>query len=229
MPIHILILCMIMPSLFAADAQVELAHPHIDFHDKKSIERGANHFAQRCLSCHSMQELGNDPISITAGITKDTQPSWDPTSWNGHPPPDLSLIAKRQTTAWIYTYLRSYYVDEERPTGFNNLVIKNTSMPNLFSALQGKQVLIKKPHQGLKWFEGLELESRGSQTPQEFQEMIGDIVNYLNYAAEPTKQIRESIGVWVLLYLFILWLVTMAINRLYWKDIKSKDEKSPQS
>lgn len=215
-----LLILLLSQSILAAEAQIELAHPHIDFHDEASIERGANHFAQRCLSCHSMRGLVNDPVSIKAGITKDSQPSWDASSWGGHPPPDLSLIAKRQSTAWIYTYLSSYYVDEKRPTGFNNLVIKNTSMPNLFAALQGKQILIRPPQPNLKWFEVLELESRGNQSPAEFNLMIMDIVNYLNYAAEPTKQEREEMGIWVISYLFILWLVLMALNHLYWKKIK---------
>lgn len=218
----ILLFICLCQSSFAAESQIELAHPHIDFHNDNNIAKGANHFAQRCLSCHSMHGLANDPVSIKAGITKETQPNWDSTSWGGHPPPDLSLIAKRQSTEWIYTYLNSYYIDQSRPTGYNNLVIENTSMPNLFAALQGKQILVKYPNKNLKWFEVLELDSRGSMTPAEFNNMIMDIVNYLNYAAEPSKEERESVGIWVLSYLFVLWLVLMALNHLYWQPIKNK-------
>ena len=209
-------------SLFAQESQIELAHPHIDFHDQARIKNGAKLFAQHCLSCHSMHGLIYDPISIEAGITADTQPEWAADSWGGHPPPDLSLIAKRQSAEWIYTFLRSFYVDADRPTGYNNLVMTNTAMPNPFAVIGGDRSLIRQPTPQDKWFQVLELKEPGTLSPQEFHHLTADIVNYLVYAAEPTKASREALGAWVLGYFFLLWLVLMAVNRLYWKQIKQK-------
>ncbi len=219
-----MLLCLLTltSSLLAATAEIELAHPHIDFHNQEKIANGAKLFAQNCLSCHSMKALIHDPLSIEAGITADNQPTWDAEAWGGHPPPDLSLIGKSQSVDWIYTFLRSYYADHSRPTGSNNLVLKNTNMPNPFAALAGEQKLVREPRSDKKWFEILEVSHSGKVSPQEFHDIVLDIVNYLHYAAEPTKAERESIGFWVLAYFILLWLVLLAIHRCYWKSIKEK-------
>ena len=147
-----------------------------------------------------MAYLRYDEISKEAGITLDKMPKWDELSWGGHPPPDLSLVAKRRGADWIYNFLRSYYTDNTRPTGMNNLTWPNTSMPNPFVSLQGRQELklaltdvVDKPGH-YRWSQALVMVHPGKMSGEEFDRYTDDIVTYLVYAADPSYLKRMKFG-----------------------------------
>jgi len=132
-----------------ASEGVGLQEANIDLSDNESLQRGAQHFVTYCLGCHSAKHMRYLRIAIDVGIDqkkmlKDIAPEGasiydqlhsamnkhDAEKWFGVQPPDLSLIARSRGADWLYTYLKSYYVDKARPTGVNNLVFEDTAMPN---------------------------------------------------------------------------------------------------
>ena len=203
-----------------------LAKAPIDQSDMESIRRGAKFFATNCMSCHTMIYLRYDKIAQEAGITIEKMPI-NVKSWPyGVTPPDLSLEADIRGIDWLYTYLHSFYKDTARPTGVNNLLVPNTSMPGIISAYQGEQVLVQqKPDAGImlkdiEWFDLLKLERQGSMTPDEFDTTTADLVNFLAYAAEPFHNEQHRIGWWVLGFLVVLFVLTYMLKKEYWKDLK---------
>jgi ubiquinol-cytochrome c reductase cytochrome c1 subunit len=204
----------------------------IDIKDRATVLRGAVHFKAQCLTCHSMKYMRFDEISQEAGIVPKLMPVWDEFAWGGNPPPDLSLVVKRRSADWVYTFLRSFYLDAGHSTGFNNLVWHNTKMPNPFVGIQGQQVLMV-PLSDLqhirgekRWSELLELETQGAMTGEQFDDYVNDMVNYLAYASDPSSLEREKIGSWVIGYMVVLFIVLLALSLSYWDDIKRKHYQS---
>lgn len=203
----------------AGDSQVLLADPEVDIHDKQSVVRGAEHFKKSCLSCHSISYALYNPVVIDAGILKENMPVWPDDAWGGHPPPDLSLWAQVTSPAFIYTYLTSYYEDTKSPTGFNNLAYPGTSMPNPFASMQGKQVLITSEntpkHSPIRekdhWYRVVKLEKQGSMSPEDFDQYVKDITNFLHYISDPSVDERAALGPWVMLYMLASVVVSSAI------------------
>jgi ubiquinol-cytochrome c reductase cytochrome c1 subunit len=201
-----------------------LAQAPIDQSDMKSIKRGATFFANTCMTCHTLVYLRYDKIAQEAGITYEKMPL-NVKSWpNGVTPPDLSLEADIRGPDWIYTYLHSFYQDKARVTGVNNLLVQNTSMPDIVAPYQGDQVLASHPipdllHQ-VQWYDLVKLTKQGSMTPEQFDATITDLVNFLTYAAEPYRMQQEKIGWWVLGFLVILFVMMYKLKKEYWKDVK---------
>jgi ubiquinol-cytochrome c reductase cytochrome c1 subunit len=126
---------------FAASGKVHLDPVDIDLSDKASLQRGAKTFMNYCLSCHSAAYMRYNRMGKDLGLTDaqvqeslmfasdkvgDTmtvamRPE-DAKKWFGVVPPDLSVISRARGTDWLYTYLRSYYLDINKPLGTNNLV-----------------------------------------------------------------------------------------------------------
>jgi ubiquinol-cytochrome c reductase cytochrome c1 subunit len=207
-------------------APVRLEKPPIDVHDQESLDRGAKFFAQKCLLCHSLNYLPNNPTAHQANINKESMPVWDETAWDGHPPPDLSLVIPVKGAEWVYTFLHSYYADETKSAGFGNLVWPTTSMPNPFALEEGKKIRIAQVnHEDIygeapPYYRVLKLQEPGSLTADEFDQSIIDLVAFLTHAGEPNKDDRERIGWWVLLFLGAMVALTYALYRAYWLDIK---------
>lgn len=214
----------------AMEAGVEglvLAEAPINRSDVESIKRGAKMFASTCMTCHTLVYLRYDKLAQEAGITYDKMPI-NVKSWPyGVTPPDLSLEANVRGINWIYTYLHSFYKDPARPTGVNNLVFPNTAMPAILAPYQGEQVLISNPTHDLlgniQWYDALVLTHQGTMTPEQYDELTADIVNFLAYAAEPYHEDQQRLGKWVLAFLFVMLVLTYLLKREYWKDVKKKD------
>lgn len=208
---------------------VTLETATVNINDITSIKRGAKFFATICMACHTLIYLRYDKLAQEAGITYEKMPT-KVTSWpNGIKPPDLSLEANARGVNWIYTYLHSFYIDKSRPTGFNNLILPNTAMVAILSPFQGQQVIASdiKLNEGvydreLQWYDILELKTQGSMTPAQFDHMVTDIVNFLNYAANPYENKQKKIGLWTIGFLVILFLLMYLLKREYWKDVKKK-------
>lgn len=213
----------------AEQLPIKLESAYIDPHNAASIERGAQIFAKNCMVCHSLKYLKRDPFALKAGISVDKMPVKDKQWWFGAAPPDLTLAAKVHGPDWLYTYLHVFYQDPTRPTGSNNLLVDNSNMPNPFVGIQGQQELVIKKSdlfetsppfvRKLPYYTVLQLTSPGSYSPDEFDNMTRDLVNFLVYASEPKKYARESLGIYVLLFIAILWLLVYLLKQSYWKNI----------
>lgn len=200
-----------------------LAKAPINRSDMESIKNGAKFFATNCMSCHTLTYLRYDKLAQEAGITYDKMPfnlKMDPI------PPDLSLEASIRGVDWIYTYLHTFYVDKNRPSGANNLLVHNTGMPNILAPMYGEQVLVEKP-QGdymgtYQWYDLLKQTHQGSLTPAEFDAKVTDLVNFLAYASEPYQQEQHRLGWWVLGFITFLGIMMYFLKKEYWKDVKKR-------
>lgn len=157
----------------------------------------------------------------------------DAKAWFGVVPPDLSVIARAKASTqgtgadYLYTYLRTFYKDDTRPTGWNNMVVPNVAMPHVMWQQQGvrtvKMVDEKDPHDPSKTvhkFAGFEQVSKGTMTPLEFDTATGDLVAYLEWMAEPAAGTRKKLGVWVIFLMSFFVLFTWLLSKSYWKEVK---------
>jgi ubiquinol-cytochrome c reductase cytochrome c1 subunit len=227
---HILVIVLLAIQLpvFAEELATgfRLSEAPVDPTDIASIKRGAKFFAANCMSCHTLVYLKNDKLAHEAGITYDKMPV-NVKSWPyGITPPDLSLEADVRGVDWIYTYLHSFYPDPSRPTGANNLLVPNSAMPNIIGPYQGEQEKLVHPVKDMfgtyQWYDVLKQTKPGTMTADQFDETIRDVVNFLDYAAEPFKVEQHRLGVWVLGFLVILGVMLYFLKREYWKDVKRK-------
>lgn len=217
---------------------VQAANVRLD--DMASMQRGARLFFNYCSGCHSLQylrysriadDLKLDPKDVqknfvfTGGRIGDHainhMPAEDAAKWFGKAPPDLSLEARAKGSDWIYTYLKSFYIDPSRPLGWNNALFANVSMPNPLWELQGIQVAQMKPAQAGQdpEIEKLEIRTPGRQTAEQYDRTVRDIAAFLQYAGEPAALTRESMGIWVLLYLAFFTLIAYLLKAEFWKDV----------
>lgn len=207
---------------------LQLSQAPIDRSDTASIKRGAKFFATNCMSCHTMIYMRYDNLAQEAGITYEKMPINVKTWPYGVTPPDLSLEANVRGVDWIYTYLHSFYQDSTRPTGVNNLLVPHTAMPNIVAPYQGEQVLVEHPISDLfgqvRWYDLVKLTKQGTQSPEQFDDTITDLVNYLAYAAEPYYAEQQRIGWWVLGFLVILFFMMYFLKKEYWKDVKKRKQ-----
>ncbi|MFK7956097.1 MAG: cytochrome c1 [Lysobacterales bacterium] len=215
-----------------------------DMGNVAAIQRGAKLFVNYCQGCHSAQymrysRLAED-LDMTPGQVEENlifndakigevmlsaMGSADQQVWLGAKAPDLSLVSRSRGVDWLYTYLRQFYVDPSRPVGWNNKLFANVSMPNVFWELQGVQKPVYETHTDengneIQVLTGLEPVSAGTQTPAEFDQTILDLVTYLEYLGEPAKMKRESLGVWVLLYLALFTFLAYLLKAEFWRDVK---------
>ena len=156
----------------------------------------------------------------------------DALRWFGAAPPDLSLASRSRNPDWLYTYLKSFYTDAKRPLGSNNILLPGASMPNVFWELQGEQTPIyhdvkiagvdengKDTTRTVKQFSHFATVSEGELSPKKFDGVVRDIVNFLDYIGEPVKVKRKKMGVWVILYLLILFGFAYFLKQEIWKDV----------
>jgi len=234
--ITLLLLLILSFGAYASEG-VELQEADVDVGDKASLLRGAKHFVTYCLGCHSMKQIRYLRIALDTHadekeVLTDIAPlgasiydqihsamnKHDAEKWFGTQPPDLSLIARSRGADWLYSYLKSYYSDKSRPFGVNNLVFEDTAMPNPLWQLQGEQhAVTRKTIYGDRV--DLVLEKEGALSEKEFDLMVNDLVNFLVYAGEPAQLERQSMGKYVLIFLFLFLVLAYLLKKEYWKDI----------
>ena len=237
------LLLVFIPALtLAAPGGVHLDKANIDPDNQQSLQRGARLFVNYCLSCHAAglmryERLGKDlgisepqvaeNLMFTGGkvgdlMTVATDPE-DAKEWFGTVPPDLSVIARSRGVDWLYTYLRSFYLDPSRVTGVNNLVFPDVGMPDVLWELQGWQkpviTTVKDPDGTERKVIELELVEPGLMSPKEFDRAVRDLVNFLDYMAEPGKHDRQALGVKVILFLLVFLVVAYLMKKEFWKDV----------
>ena len=230
----LLVLALLLPLMAIANEGVKLDHAPIDPSNKASLQRGAKVFVNYCLNCHSaaymrynrLQDIGLTDAQIKSNLmfagekVGDTMTvtiqKADAKAWFGANPPDLSVEARARGADWLYSYLRGFYRDDTRPTGWNNVVYDKVAMPHVLWSLQGEQVLKidekTESHQ-------LVLAKQGSMMPAEYDETIADLVNYLVFMAEPFKERDKNLGLLVLAFLGLLFVLTYYLKKEFWKDI----------
>lgn len=216
--------------------------------DLPALQNGAKLFVNYCLNCHSaafmrynrLQDIGLSEQQIKDNLLFGTdvkvgdtmKAAIDPKQakeWFGANPPDLTLIARSRSghggtgADYLYTYLRTYYRDPEKATGWNNLAFPNVGMPHVLYELQGDRQpvfdTIKSHGHETKVFKEWKQVTPGAMTPQQYDQAIGDLVGYLQWMAEPAQNSRVRVGVWVLLFLGVFTVIAWRLNAAYWKDV----------
>ena len=227
-------------SAFAAGGGATLQAGN-DLSDRASLQRGAQLYMNYCAGCQSLKYMRYSRMAEDLGLSEEevmenlnftgakfgetigvSMPAGPATEWFGKMPPDLSVISRVRGSDWIYTYLKSFYLDESRPLGWNNKLFPNASMPNPLWELQGLQHAEfgpVDPATGERHVEGLKVAQAGRQSAQEFDQTARDITNFLEYVGEPAALKRQSVGVWVILFLAALTFLAYLLKQEYWKDV----------
>ena len=220
----------------------------VNITDQASLQNGAKLFVNYCLNCHSAafmrfnrlkdigltdQQIKDNLLFTTDKIGETMKSAIDPkqaSEWFGANPPALTVIARSRAGSggsgadYLYTFLRTFYRDDTKATGWNNLVFPSVGMPHVLWQLQGERGAVfeqRESHgQTEQVFKGWEQISPGSMTPQQYDQAVGDLVNYLQWMGEPAQNTRVRIGVWVLLFLAGFTFIAWRLNAAFWKDVK---------
>ncbi|MGR9114983.1 MAG: cytochrome c1 [Gammaproteobacteria bacterium] len=232
------LLILMLPLSALASGSVQLQEADIDLTDNASLQRGAKHFVTYCLGCHSAKHIRYLRIALDFDIPqekvlKEIAPegasiydqmhsamnAHDAEKWFGTMPPDLSLIARSRGADWLYSYLKGFYTDKNRPFGVNNLVFEDVGMPNVLWQQQGEQIATFKDSEGKKVISKLVPGEPGQLSASEFDRMVNDLVNFLVYVGEPVQLERQSMGKYVLFFIFMFLILAYLLKREYWKDV----------
>ncbi|HEU4485930.1 MAG TPA: cytochrome c1 [Povalibacter sp.] len=234
-----------VPALSSASEGGGLQVAHNDVANVASLQRGARNFVNYCLGCHSAKYVRYNRLGTDLGLSEaqvmknlmftgerpyDTMKiamrADDAAHWFGRTPPDLSLISRARGPDYIYSFLKSFYLDPSRPTGVNNTVLPGAAMPHVLWELQGYQKAVYEGESDAQHtavhrvFKGFELAQKGSLSPQEYDQFVRDTVNFLDYIGEPMQLKRQSLGLKVLGFLLVFFLFAYFLKKEYWKDVK---------
>jgi ubiquinol-cytochrome c reductase cytochrome c1 subunit len=213
-----------------------------DIKNTESLQRGARDFMNYCSGCHSLKYLRYNRMATDLKIpeselaanlmftgdkifdTINSAMPKDSEAWFGKQPPDLSLIARARGTDYLYSYMKGFYVDKTRPWGVNNLYLPSAAMPDVLAQLHGLQKPVFKnvpdEHGSARMvLVGVESMTPGALKPEEYDQFVRDIVNFLDYAGEPVKDKRQSMGVFVILFLLVFFVFAYLLKKEYWKDV----------
>lgn len=230
-------LLLALPAFGASEVPLQAAGN--DVSNLASLQRGARNFVNFCMGCHSAQYVRYNRLAEDLRISEEqmidnlmfaaekpqetmtiAMPGTDAQGWFGQAPPDLSLIARSRGTDYLYTFLRTFYLEEGSPTGVNNLVLANASMPHVLWELQGEQRLVEETDEEGHTVQRLELVRPGRLSPDEYDQFVKDIVNFLDYVGEPMQLERMRLGGWVIAFLLVFGLFSYLLKEEIWKDIK---------
>lgn len=227
---------------FAAGPALDLDPANTQLGNRAMMQRGAALYMNYCAGCHSLDYLRYSRLAADLGLTEEqvmgnlaflpdarfgdtigvSMSKEQGTALFGKAPPDLSLVARSRGVDWLYNFLRSFYVDPTAATGWNNKLLANASMPHVLWELQGTQearFASSADPQAEPVIEKLELVQGGILSPAQYDAAMRDLVTFLEYAGEPAALKRQSLGVWVLLYLSLFTLLAWLLKREYWKDV----------
>lgn len=234
--------CFAAAPVMASEGGYPLEPAPVNTADLSSLQRGAKLFVNYCLNCHGasmmrynrLKDIGltddqiRDNLLFTADKVGETmtiamQPK-EAKAFFGAQPPDLSVIARARGDDWLYTYLRTFYRDDSRATGWNNLVFPSVGMPHVLWELQGQRAAkfseVEEHGEKVHKFAGFEQLSPGKMSKVEYDQATADLVGFLDWMAEPAQNHRKRLGVWVLLFLGMFTVFAWRLNAAYWKDVK---------
>ena len=256
----ILFLVSLLTSTMAfASGDIHLDKAPTNLSDQQSLQRGAKTFVNYCLSCHSASYMRYNRVAADLGISeplmlqnmvfipdakgdlkigalmKSNMPVDVAKAAFNTVPPDLSLEARARGPEWFYTYMRSFYRDDKRPSGWNNIVFPNVAMPHVLQELQGTQRAVYRTEksemiveQGGKKvkkqieeqiFDHFDIDKAGSMTAEQYNDAMRDLTNFMVYLGEPAKLVRYRLGISVLVFLAIFFVVAYLLKKEYWKDV----------
>jgi ubiquinol-cytochrome c reductase cytochrome c1 subunit len=228
----------------AAGGEAHLLKAGNDIHNQASLQRGARNFVNYCLGCHTAKYVRYNRVAADLGLTdqqlaenlmfsgdsphatlQNGMNAADAKRWFGTQPPDLSLIARARTPDYLYTFLKTFYADPAKATGVNNLALPGTAMPHVLWELQGTQDAVWEGHtdaQGnvQKHFKEFKPGTPGKLSAEEYDAFVRDTVNFLEYIGEPVQVQRQSLGYLVIAVLVFFTLLSYALKKEYWKDVK---------
>jgi ubiquinol-cytochrome c reductase cytochrome c1 subunit len=222
--------------------EISLYHSGTDIKDRESLQRGARNFMNYCSGCHSLtylrynrmaQDLDIPESELSANLMFTSAKAFDGVNsalppeaadWFGKQPPDLSLIARERGVDYLYSYMKGFYVDKTRPWGVNNMFLPNAAMPHVLEQLQGSQKPVFKNEPDANGgahmvLVDVEMMTPGALSPQEYDVFVRDIANFLDYAGEPIKAKRQSMGVFITLFLLVGFVFAYLLKKEYWKDV----------
>ena len=237
-------LILVASQSMAAGGGAKLEPSEIDLDNVSSLQRGARNYMNYCSGCHSAQyvrfstigkmlELSEeqliDNLMFNAEKTFETiqsaMPAEEAQRWFGQAPPDLSLMARARGADYVYNFLKGFYVSPDSPTGVDNVVLAGTSMPHVLWELQGYQAANFSRHENddgsvTMEFEGFEPLTAGSMDAEDYDEFVRDTTNFLAFIAEPIRQDRRRLGVWVIMFLIFFFILATQLKKQIWKDVK---------
>jgi len=238
------VMLVLVPALATAQEEgLTLQKAEVNLNDTASLQRGAKYFMNYCIGCHSAQYVRYNRVEEDLGLNNaqmenylmpaggkasDTMvsamPAADSEKWFGRSPPDLSLEARSRGADWIYTYLKSFYVDEHSATGANNLALPNAAMPNVLWELQGLQEPVYKTVTGANGTSSQVLDhfqqlTPGKLSPEEYDRAAMDLTNFLVYISEPVQLERRDLGLRVIGFLIVFFLFAYMLKREIWKKL----------
>lgn len=213
--VAVLLSCLPLIAFAAGGTNEHVVRAPLNLQDQVSKQRGAQLFVNNCMGCHSLQYQRYSRMADDLGIPREmmmehlnftTEQAGDQmlnamskkeaAAWFGTAPPDLTMVTRLRSPDWLYSYLLGFYKDESRPFGYNNHVFPSVGMPHVMARMQE------------------------SVSEDEFKQAMLDITHFLAYTAEPARQDREQLGIYVLLFLAILLIPVYLLKKEYWKDVK---------
>lgn len=233
---------------FSAGGKVELEH-FTPVRTDSSLQRGARLYANYCQGCHTAdyqrysrtaRDIGLSDEAMSENLIFTTDADGAPTKVGslmtnnmtegyakkafGVAPPNLALVSKSRGVDWLYTYMKSFYLDESRPLGANNIVYPNVGMPHVLADLQGwRKAHFHTDDNKQKVFDGFQKVTEGSLSDAQYDAAISDLVSFLDYLGDPNKEARHSLGIKVMLFLFLLLGLAILLKQEYWKDVPHND------
>jgi len=245
------IACLMLPVLAqAAGGGAALQHANNDVGDIASLQRGARNFVNYCLGCHTAKYIRYSKLQEDLKLSEEqvvnnlmfaakktdelmtiAMPKDAAEQWFGQAPPDLTLVARSRGTDWLFSFLRSFYLDDETATGVNNLMLPNASMPHVLWELQGLQKAtfsetenadgsVTKHFGDPGFFEHFDVEQEGTMSAEDYDLFVRDLVNFLDWAGTPEQLQRRSLGIWVLAFLLVFLIFAYLLKVEIWKDVK---------
>ena len=234
--VTLLATCSLM-TMTAAGADPELESANNDVADVASLQRGARNFVNYCMGCHSAKYVRYNRLASDLELSQDqlvnnlmfaaekpdetmsiAMPEADALRWFGQVPPDLTLIARSKGTDYLYSFLRSFYLDDRKATGVDNRVLTGTSMPHVLWELQGQQRAVFEEAE--QHFSGFETVTPGTMSADEFDGFVRDTVNFLEYTGSPEQLDSRRVGTWVIAFLLVFLVLAYLLKNEYWKDVK---------
>ena len=250
--IHLIFLVLMIPlsTTYASSGGYPLDSIEPNVGDQPSLQRGLGYFMNYCYGCHTTQFQRYERVANDLGIPSDLMEQYvihnqsklgdlmetgvrknEIKQWFGATPPDLTLVSRVRGPAWLYTYLRTFYIDPSRPWGVNNKVFPDVGMPHALLELQGgmidtcgeDELPTKRDTLTGELLCGLVPDSdlKGAMTPAQFDQAVYDLVNFLAYSGEPMQVERQTLGIYVLLFLVVFFIFAYFLKKEYWRDVKS--------
>ncbi|HET9047645.1 MAG: cytochrome c1 [Xanthomonadales bacterium] len=228
---------LLVPALAFGSSGGALQDSQIKVNDVASMQRGAALFMNYCSGCHSLGLQRYSRMAADLNLTQEqvtqnlmftdakfgepmhaAMTAAEGAKWFGKAPPDLSLVARNKPGGpdWTYTFLKSFYADPTRPSGWNNTLLVGASMPHVLWELQGVQ---HPQRDEAGHVEHLELTTPGTQSAAEYDRTVRDITNFLNYVGEPSAGKRRALGVWVIFFLVGFSVLAWLLKTEYWRDV----------